>query len=78
MSLLNEVIMGTCSEVYHYLLNKIRYIEKNQSDNAQKHEILLDVASNKPQIVMCALSHRRGARTVFKTLILFKITARGQ
>lgn len=61
MSILNEVVMGNCSEVYHYFLNMLRYLKKNPNDNAEKSRIRADIldTGNNEQITICVLSHQR-------------------
>lgn len=61
MSLLDEVVMHDCAQVYHYLLNKIRYISKNQSDVNERLQILADTSDydTRSQSMICALSNPR-------------------
>ena len=61
MSFITEVVMNNCSDVYHYLLNKIRYIERNQTDVQEKSLILRDMkdANNGQQITVCSLTNPR-------------------
>ena len=61
MNLLNEVIMNDCSQVYHYLLNKTRYVEKNLTDKNQIIEIQQDINNpdNGQQILSCSLTNPR-------------------
>lgn len=61
MSILNEVLMGDCSEVYHYFLNTLRYLRRNPNDNKEKENIRKDLndSRNSEQITLCVLSHQR-------------------
>lgn len=61
MTLLDEVVMWNCSDVYHYLLNKIRYIKKNPQDHNEKENIKRDLSDieNGQQILICASQNQR-------------------
>lgn len=59
MSLINEVTMGNCSDVFHFLLNNRRYIKKNQDNVREKSKILQDLRDNSVEITFCAMENQR-------------------
>ena len=74
MTLLNEVVFGQCSDVYHYLLNKIRYIKRNPKDSTEKYNIQKDLSDidNSMQVLICAAQNQRIEDLKFRVTLTHK------